>query len=251
MEVWWTGSVTSPFRLILSILFTFALLLGYNRFAGMRSEASWGSVIVDSVEEMGIGFFMSFVLLLTLRRIDFETMSLLEITGKVVLEAMIVSIGVSVGTAQLGVNNDRSEEEKDRAPERQSGLSSLIVLSICGGVLVGGSVAPTDEVFIVGVESLPGHILVMALLSVLMSSLILFFSGFAGASGSDSGLNAVEVIGQTALCYSIALISSALLLWFFGRLEGANFWTALSQTVTLGTLTALGASAGRLIIDGV
>ncbi len=248
MEVWHTGFNTTPLQLILVIVFTFILLLGYNRFAGMRPEANWGSVIVDSVEEIGIGFVMAFLLLVTLRRIDFETMSLLEITGVVVMEAMIVSIGVSVGTAQLGVSHEESEEDKAEKKQRQSGLVSLIVLSLCGGVLIGGSVAPTDEVFMIGVEALPGHVLAMALLTIVMSALILFFSGFERTSADA---DAFTVVQQTCVCYLVALASSAVLLWLFGRLSGVSFWVGVAQTVTLGMLTSLGTSAGRLIIDGV
>jgi putative integral membrane protein (TIGR02587 family) len=254
MEVWWTGFIATPFQLIVIILFTFALLLGYNRYAGMHPEASWGSIVMDSVEELGIGFLLSSALLLMLSRITFTDMSLFEIMGKVVLEAMVVSIGVSVGTAQLGMQEVENEQQADRdeklKKDRQSGLGSLMVLALCGSILVGGNVAPTEETLVIGVESSPVHILAMVLVSLLLCVLITFFVNFEGTDNdSPSDTDLFTIIQQTTLCYLVALGASALLLWFFGRFDSVNFWTGFSQCVTLGVLSSLGASAGRLLIN--
>lgn len=251
MEVWWTGFVASPLQFILVISFTLVLLLGYNRFAGMHPSATLKDILVDSVEELGIGFLLSAMLLFMLRRIDFHDMSLLEIMGKVVIEAMVISIGVSVGTAQLGVDDGESQEEEadDLKKNKQSGLLSLIVLGICGSVLIGGNVAPTEEVLVVGTESYPGHILAMALLSLAMSVLILFFANFEGTGDKADKADFFTIIQQTCVCYVVALSTSALLLWFFGRLDGVGLWTGIAQTVALGVLSSLGTSAGRLLIN--
>ncbi|EJF10080.1 hypothetical protein O71_11249 [Pontibacter sp. BAB1700] len=53
MEVWWAGFIATPFQLLIMVVVTYLLLLGYNRYAGMRPGASWRSVFIDSVEEMG------------------------------------------------------------------------------------------------------------------------------------------------------------------------------------------------------
>ena len=254
MEVWWTGFIASPFQFILVIVFTFALLLGYNRFAGMHPEATWKDVLVDSVEELGLGFMLSFALLFMLSRIDLQEMSTLEIMGKVVIEAMVISIGVSVGTAQLGMSgggdeDDEAKEEEKEKKKKQSGLGSLVVLGICGSVLIGGNVAPTEEVLVIGVESSPGHILAMALVSLAMSVLILFYSDFEGSGEKSAEANFFTIAQQTCVCYLVALGSSALLLWFFGRLDGVSLWTGFAQTVALGVLSSLGTSAGRLLIN--
>ena len=71
MEMWWAGFIASPAQLMVLVAVTYLLLLGYNRFAGMREDASWRSVFVDSVEEMGIGIALSFCVLLILNRITF------------------------------------------------------------------------------------------------------------------------------------------------------------------------------------
>lgn len=55
MEVWWAGFTSHPWRLCLYVAATFLLLLGYNTYAGLRRDASFAEVAIDSVEELGLG----------------------------------------------------------------------------------------------------------------------------------------------------------------------------------------------------
>ncbi len=257
MEVWWTGFMVTPLQLIAMIVATYILLLGYNHFAGLRADASWRTVFIDSVEEMGIGILIAFFVLLLLNRIEWHSMALDEIVGKTIVEGMIVSIGVSIGTAQLGGGNDDDEEkERDKVNEefwKNAGWwqrkLGLVVLALCGSILVGGNVAPTEEVVLMAFEATPFQILLMAVFSLVLSALIVFFSDFKGATtqGGPNSL-AVNVITDTCLSYLTALGASAVCLYFFGRFGGVNFYVAFSQCIVLGVLSSLGASAGRLLI---
>ncbi|HEV7350852.1 TIGR02587 family membrane protein [Telluribacter sp.] len=255
MEVWWSGFIARPFELILVILFTFLLLLGYNRYAGMHPEANWRSVVIDSFEEIGIGFLLAFGILLMLGRIDFKTMSLIEIVGKVVVEAMVVSIGVSIGTSQLGMspeyevnNGDKKKEIKQLEEERQHSLFGLLILGICGSIVVGGNVAPTEEILMIGIEAKPIQTLVMALVSLALCLLIIFYSDFRGGIKEGSKVAARILLLHSSLSYLIALGTSALVLSFFGRFDNTSFSVNVSQTIALGVLSSLGASAGSLLI---
>lgn len=256
MEVWWAGFTASPVQLLLMVLVTYLLLLGYNRYAGMRPGASWRSVFIDSVEEMGLGIVLAFAVLFVLNRIEFGGMSIEEIMGKVIVEAMAVSIGVSVGTAQLGSPEDEPEEEDEVKTEAKeagwrTGLRSkvsLVVLALCGSVIVGGNVAPTEEVIVLAVGAEPLHILLMAVLSLAMSVVVVYFSDFKGTGHHQKKNLAFAITLDTCLSYLTALAASAFLLWFFGRFEGVDFEIAFAQCIVLGVLASLGASAGRLLI---
>lgn len=48
MEVWWTGFIVQPDRLLLYVLGSFVLLLGYNRYAGLREDAGWSVALLAS-----------------------------------------------------------------------------------------------------------------------------------------------------------------------------------------------------------
>ncbi len=254
MEVWWAGFNASPLQLLMLVAVTYLLLLGYNRYAGMRPSMSWRSVMIDSVEEIGIGLVMSAAVLLTLNRIQLQDMALSEIMGKTIIEAMAVSIGVSIGTAQLGSKPEDEQEElntderEELEEEKKPGRIGMVVLALCGAILIGSNVAPTEEVVMIAVEATPVHILIMALASLLLSIIVVYFSDFKGTGKGRKGSFWFWLVLDTSVSYLVALAASGFILWFFGRFDNASFWVSFSQVIVLGVLASLGASAGRLLI---
>lgn len=274
-EVWDRGASVSPERLLLALLFTFLLLLGYNRYAGLRQDASLAEVAIDSVEEYGLGLLLSALLLWLLNQITGD-MTFTEVMGKVILEGMVVAVGVSIGTAQLSGNGEEDdqgtsgEDGKDRQDRHDlpDSLGRLIVLSACGAFLLACSVGPTLEILRAGSQMPFWKLLGVALFSLALSTVILFFSNFKGTGrGKQKGRggkrgksaedgakqgdrpDALTFTGQTALSYLVALAVAAMVLWFFGRFEGAAFPAALTYVLVLGLPASLGASAGRLLLQ--
>lgn len=248
MEVWWTGFIAPPYSLLILVVITFLLLLGYNRYAGLRPDATWREIIADAIEEMGVGLIIAFAVLLILGRISPGNMSIDEIMGKVVIEAMAVAIGVSIGTAQLGAGKGGGKEKKDGDEETRDSKLSIVVLAMCGSLVVGGNVAPTQEVLVIAVEANPIHILAMSLASIFICILIVFFSDFKGSPKKKPDNFIYNMIFDTCICYITALAVSSFVLWFFGRFENLGFWNCFTQVIVLGVLSSLGASAGRLLI---
>lgn len=258
MEVWWFGFIINPFRLAVYVLATFVLLLGYNRYAGLHEDASWLEVAIDSFEEMGIGLVLSALILALLGRITLDMPSI-ELIGKVVMEAMTVAIGVSVGTAQLGggggdngddeIAGEGDEGDLDEEPQGVVSLKHEVVLGFCGAVLFAGNIAPTEEIVMVGAEVSMWNLVGLAVLSLLLSVLILFYSDFIGSHHVRvDDPRFWLIVSRSVTTYCIALIASALILWFFGRFDGATHFAIVSQTLVLGVAATLGASAGRLLI---
>ncbi len=277
MEMWWAGFIAHPLRLLVYVLVTFGLLLGYNRYVGLRRDASMTEVVIDSVEELGIGFILAALVLLLLGRIAFA-MELSEVVGKIVVEAMTVAIGVSVGTAQLGGGEEEDEgmdaessdnrstgddesggkEKKGDATGKQgqsgtaaaeSHFGGQLVIAVCGAVLFAANVAPTEEIVMIAAEAGLWNLFGLVLFSLALGALILYYSEFTGAKDIVSMEGRVAVIAGTVITYAIALISSAMILWFFGRFEGLTPATCLAQTIVLGVAATLGASAGRLLLQ--
>jgi putative integral membrane protein (TIGR02587 family) len=254
MEVWWAGFIVSPIPLIILMVVTFILLLGYNRYAGVRPDVNWQEILIDSVEELGLGFIISFLVLLMLDRIQLFQMHLNEMMGKVIVEAMAVSIGVSIGKSQLGEDSGQedsgkeSEQQQQKKGDRDS-MWGIAALAVCGSVVVGSNVAPTQEILVIAVEAEPVHILCMAVFSVLISVVVVYFSDFEGTAFRRSMKTTIyDMIFGTAVCYLMALATSTFLLWFFGRFENMSLWNCVAQVIVLGVPAALGASAGRLLI---
>ena len=247
-EVWWAGFVLSPWQLLLALPFTFVLLCGYNRFAGMRADANWLEVAIDSVEELGLGIVVSTIALLLLGRIRLD-MPFVQATGVVAVEAIIVAIGVSVGTAQLGASDDDEHgmvgEDDDQPPR----FGEQIVLAVCGALLFALNVAPTQEIQIIAIDTGAWRLIGLMALSLVLNSLVLFFSDFRGAQQFARSDNLVAVLVGSIITYTLALAVSALTLWFFGRFDGMGVSICMAQTIVLGVAATLGASAGRLLIQ--
>jgi putative integral membrane protein (TIGR02587 family) len=256
MEVWWAGFSASPGRLLLGLAGTFLLLLAYNDVAGIREDHGPLEVVIDSVEELGLGLLLAFLMLLLLDRIHIS-MPVREMAGRVVVEGLIIAIGVSIGTAQLGARSGDDEDARGAddvsssgggAGWKRHGAVNVVVLSLCGAVVIASSIAPTDEVMILGQEMSPVRLLVTMALSLGLAALTLFFSEFIGSHH----LGAAEersVLFECVIAYAVALVSSASILWFFGRFDGDSSAVITGQIVVLGLPATVGAAAGRLLLQ--
>ncbi len=245
MEVWTTGFIAGPLRLLGYVVVSFCLLLGYNRYAGMRADSSFLEVAIDSVEEMGLGLLIAALVLYLLGRIT-TAMPVSEIVAKIVVEAMNIAIGVSVGTAQLGGS---SEESGKRGEGDQPHTGGQLVLALCGAVLFAANIAPTDEILVIAAELPQGKLLGLAALSLLVGALILYLSDFVGSRRHVRNGKRFWVCFGLITSYGAALLASTLMLWFFGRLAGGSVPSNVAQIVVLAFPAMLGASAGRLLIQ--
>ncbi|HEV2765842.1 MAG TPA: TIGR02587 family membrane protein [Pyrinomonadaceae bacterium] len=255
MEVWWAGFVAHPWRLAVYVAATFLLLLLYNYFVGLRHDSCFSEVVIDSVEEMGLGLLISALVLWLLGRVTLDAAAS-ESVGQIVVEAMTVAIGVSVGTAQLG-----SGEDEDRGvggansrggrgrPSDPPGFGGQVAVALCGAVLFAANVAPTEEVVMIAVEISAWRVLGLAVFSLCLGALVLYYSEFSGSRRHVRFDAHHDVLVGTVVTYAVALTASGLILWFFGRFDGQALSTCLAQTVVLGVAGTLGASAGRLLLQ--
>ncbi|MGH9322557.1 MAG: TIGR02587 family membrane protein, partial [Vicinamibacteria bacterium] len=261
VEVWLGGVVAPPRHSILYLLVTMALLVGYNRYAGMRRDANWAEVAIDSVEEMGLGLVLAAAILGLAGRIG-PGVPVNEILGKVLFEAMTVAIGVSVGTAQLGAGDEAGQKDTGMEGDRRGSsrgahgagnedlrFGGQLVIALCGAVLFASSVAPTEEIQTIAFETSSARLLGLGLLSLALGGVILFYSDFSGAHRKAPLSGLEPVIVDAVITYAVALFASAVFLWFFGRFEGLAPISCISQIVVLGLAATMGASAGRLLLQ--
>ena len=240
----WAGAVTiPPGRLAIGIAGTFVLLCGYNLFAGLRHDSTITEVLIDSVEELGIGLAVGAGMLYLLGRLP-PGATLDEWLGLIVLEGLFVAVGVSVGTAQLS-----SGDENTGAPEgRHKSVWSEIVLAFCGAVLIAANVAPTEEILLLAAEMQTMQLVGTMTVSILFAASLLYLSDFTGSGRFADERGPFGVVHGSAITYAAALLVSAGLLWFFGRFAHNGAALNAAQCVVLGLAATLGASAGRLLL---
>jgi putative integral membrane protein (TIGR02587 family) len=243
MEVWWTGLTVSSERLLVGLAATFVLLCAYNAYAGLHHDSSLAEILIDSVEELGLGLALSALVLVTLGRLEYG--SPVDIVGQVVLEALFVAIGVSVGTAQL-MGGQGPEAGGGRG--RHDSMRAEFTLAVCGALLVAANVAPTEEILLLAAAMQLLHLLAVIGLSLLLAATLLYFSHFRGAARFAETTGPGAVVQGTVITYAAALLASAGLLWFFGRFTGTATAMIAAQVAVLGLPATLGAAAGRLLL---
>ncbi len=101
----------------------------------------------------------------------------------------------------------------------------------------------------IAVEISAWRVLGLAALSLCLGALVLYYSEFAGSRKHVRFDRRHDVLVGAVITYAVALVSSALILWFFGRFDGQALLTCLAQTIVLGVAGTLGASAGRLLLQ--
>jgi putative integral membrane protein (TIGR02587 family) len=248
MEVWWTGFLARPPRLLAYFLAGFLLLFAYNRYGGLRKDASWLEVGFEAFEEMGLGLLLAALVLWLIGQIGAAT-PFSEILGKVVVEGVTMAIGLSVGAAQFGGSRKGGGEDQGMEGKGEDmSLSGQLALAACGAILLASNVAPTEEIVVIAVEASGWRLVGLALLSLALSASILFYSDFRGAHRIGERVPAT-VLSRTVSHYAVALAVSAFVLWFFDRFAGASAAICAAQIVVLGVAGSLGASAGRLLLQ--
>ena len=246
MEVWHAGFAMPPHRQLAYVLLAMVLLFGYNRYSGLHADTTWTEIAIDSVEELGIGLVLSAIVLLLIGRITAEQ-DTSEIIGRIVVEAVTVAIGVSVGTAQLGAD---AGDEEPRAADRGGGsLGAQLTLALCGAVLFAANIAPTEEIVMIGTEMGGLHLAALGLATMVLAALVLYFSDFHGARRWARAEGGFAMVRGTVVTYAVGLVASAGILWLFGRFDGMGAVAIVGQTVALGVASTLGASAGRLLLQ--
>ncbi len=268
MEMWEMGLVFEPGRLLVGLGFGFLLLLGYNRYAGLRCDAGLAEVVIDTVEELGLGLLLAAGILWLVGSIDTGT-RMPELMGKVVIEGLAVAIGVSVGTAQLGGEapgvvgeGENEENEGDEACDARqppadqaepargpAWLTGQLTLATCGAVLVAANVAPTEEIEDIARALSVVQQLGLTGLTVAIGVLVLYSSDFRGSRDHVLFHARTDVLFGAVATYLVSMLAAAALLWFFGRFDDNGPAFCLAETIVLGLPTAIGASAGRLLLQ--
>ena len=247
MEMWWIGTYAELWKIFLLLVVTVVLNLGLNALSGFQRKQSRLATVEQTLDAVAVGLVTATVVLLVLDRIE-PSDPLDSIVGKIVLQAVPLSIGASVanaifrGRAQGETRSGRAGEE----PSTARLLAEDIGATVIGGVFIGFSVAPTEEIAMLAAELDGTHQLALIGLTLLLSYTVVFASGFqAQITAAPFQRPATE----TVLTYFVSLVVAVLVLFFFDAVHPGDPPTVIiTQALVLGLPVCIGGAAGRLVI---
>ena len=246
MELWWDGYTASPAAMLLTFLAALVLLTAYAYYAGLEAGETLGENVVEAFETLALGTLATLVVLKLAGQLP-PGFALDDLVRRAFKPAVIASIGVAVGTTQLGPDDD-DEQAADESSEAKSqrSVGHRLSLSALGAVLIGSSVASTEEILMIATEAPTWAVLGLSVLSMALVLGIVRYTDFRGASRETSFAGGAW--GDAAATYGVALLVALAMLASGGHLGGLGAASALDLSVVLALPCSLGAAAGRLLL---
>lgn len=249
MEMWWIGEYVDQWKLMVFVAVALVANLGLTYVAGFKRESTFVTTIDEAIDAVAVGVIAAVVMLLILNQIR-PGDPLESIVGKIVIQAVPLSIGASVANQVFGTRGSKNRqgegENHDPRLKPWQALFSDIGATIIGGIFIGFSIAPTDEIPMLSSALDYSHLMALVLFSLLVSYGIVFASGFD--EPSPAGLFQ-KPFTETALAYLVSLGVAFVMLYLFDQFTMDDpLHSIVEQTLVLGVPTTVGGAAGRLVI---
>lgn len=256
MEMWEIGVTAALWQLLLFLGVAFAMNLGlaHSRSGGFKEETDWFATIEQAVDTIAVGIIGGGLVLLVLNQIELADPPE-SILGRVLAQAVPLSIGAALASAIFGPRGNRTrdgdEEESGGNENKRSAWKAFLSdagATSLGAIFLAFSIAPTDEVSLLAVELTPKHQIALIGLSLLLSYMIVFVSGFSSGSHQQPGPFQLPIT-ETAFSYSLALVVAFAALLLFDRVELTDPpEQILALVIVLGLPASVGGAAGRLAV---
>lgn len=254
METWWRGMTMSPARLLALLAAIFLVNFLFNFLSGFREGAlRLADAAEEAVTAVGLGIVLAAAILALIGELTLAD-SRQVMAGKVLLEAAVVSIGVSFANTQIRGRSRRGENGKPKNEafldlERLQMRADLRDFSAAaaGATVFSLNIAPTEEVQMVAAQLSDWQHLILIAASLLLCYVIMFATGFEEHHVYVESLfqsPAVETLVTCAVAYLVA----GALLYFMGFADpAAQPRVFASHIAVLGLPACVGGAAGRLI----
>ena len=247
MEMWWIGMYADMWKLLVFLAIAFVADLGLNYFTGFRREkhSRW-QAINQAVDVVAVGVVASTAVLFVLNRISL-TDPLDSTLGKIIIQAVPLSIGASVANAIFGNPRGGRQGGGQQEDHPWHALLNDLAATAIGSVFVTSAIAPTEEIPMLAAALDYPHLLALIGLSLLVGYAIVFASGFDTQQHSPGVFQ--HPLTETALAYAVSLLLALVTLYLFNRIEwGDPLPSVVAQTLVLGLPATIGGAAGRLAI---
>ena len=243
MEMWWLGFYIERTRLILFLLLGLPLVFGLSHFSGYSRNYTFKERCLDTLVSYAVGFTVAAVLLTLIGEIA-PGVSFSEAIGKIAVQTLPGAIGAVFSRSLLD-----SKDEEEESKEHRVSQGREIFLRIVGAFVLGITVAPTEEMVIIGFKITPWHSIALALLSIIILHAFIHGVELRAHQTIPKDTPAWSLfLRYTVVGYATVLVVSAYILWTMGRFEGAGMAQVLAATIILAFPATLGAAAVRILL---
>lgn len=257
MEMWWHGMTASEWDLLILLGVNLVINFGFCLFSGFREKHSVGEAADQAVTSVAMALLFSLAVLWLIHEVTFGR-AWTDIAGRVLIEAVPVSLGISFANTQIRGQSRSGDEEQggpdvEHMPRGERHRRQLredlrdIGVTVSGALIFAFNVAPTEEIIKIAQRMPFWQCLVLMGASLGLCYLILFAAGFRKRTVYVNSIFQ-HPASETIMAYAISLLASLGLLYMVGVPETlAAVSIASKSVVVLGLPAVVGASAGRLI----
>lgn len=244
MEMWWIGKSLPLLHLVLILLIGFLANFGLSHVSGFRKDHSFLMSLDQAVDAVAVGIVSTTVMLFCLNQLRLSD-GIAQNIGVIMLLSVPLGLGASVALQLFGDRGRQDGEDSSVLSSGQGVLADVGATAI-GSVFIGMSIAPTDEIKMIAAGLTWWHTFLVIGLTLFLSYLIVFASGFDEASPPGPFQHPVT---ETLLAYVISLVIALVMLMVFERVTPADpLPEIVRQTVTLALPASIGGAAGRLVV---
>lgn len=244
MEIWWGGFNIPATRLLLLAVTNFGVLLILQHYSGTTHRLSLSGEARAALVTLGIGIVTSAVALSALGVLHGD-LHVRELAGKLLLQAVPVSIGASVAMSEFGEPRQETEERRENA-----GYWDSLGMAIGGAMLFGFAISGTEEPLLIAEQLSWIRALLLMALSMLQVYAIVYAVDFKQRPDDvGTARHTSHVLREGITTYALSLVVAAYLLWTFGTIDrDTAIIPAIYVVVAAGFVTSLGAAAAELLI---
>jgi putative integral membrane protein (TIGR02587 family) len=252
MEMWWIGTTAELWKLtlFLGVAALISFGLARSRSGGFKEETSRFASLEQAVDGVAVGLIGAVIVLTVLNRIQLGD-PLGSTLGKVIVQAVPISIGAAVTNAIFGPHGERSRQGEEDNGDGQSPREAFVAdfgATIIGAIFLAFSIAPTDEIPTLAADLDLVHALALIALSLLLTYCIVFASGFGTGQHEQQG-PFQSPLTETVLAYVLSLLVALVSLSLFDRIEWSDpLGEIVAMVLVLGLPAAVGGAAGRLVV---
>lgn len=250
MEMWWIGEHGDAWKLLTFLVVALLANFGLAFAAGFKRETTFISHVDEAVDAMAVGIVSAAIMLLILNQLR-PGDSIASIVGKIALQAVPLSIGASVANQVFDAGRSRQGNSDGNGRHEQplsawQGIISDVGATAIGGIFIGASIAPTEEVPMIAAALDYWHLIALVGFTLLLSYGIVFASGFDSQRAAGPFQHPFT---ETMLAYTVSLLISFVALYLFNQVMfNEPLLTITEQVIVLGFPTTVGGAAGRLVV---